>query len=228
MNAPSSKISQERSTSEKRTDTMNYYIITHDAEDSLSLTYRFSPGKVAPSPWPDGVWLPSAEMRFDVGHRFTEATRAELRKLWILINPKHREFADIIGRFGQFLDYPPVVNERFKDRLREFDPESFDFTETGPVYDSRHSREISSETYWFVSIRRWIDGWDKEKSGLHIRTRRDGTTYGTIYPPYTLNLNAIEGTHLWRDASSRDVLCSDEFKMMVETAGLTGMYFQKI
>ncbi|MDX8355629.1 imm11 family protein [Cognatiyoonia sp. IB215182] len=212
----------------KRTDTLNFYIIKLDHEDSLSLTYRFSPGKVAPSPWPDNVWLPSRDMQFTVDHRFTEETKTELQKLWLLINPEHCEFADVIGQFGKFLDYPPAVNEHMRRALEKFDGECFDFAETGPIYDSRHDRKISSDRYWFVSVRRWIDGWDKENSGLQIRTRRDGTSYGTIYPPYTLNLRAINGAHLWRDASSRDVLCSDVFKKMVETEGLTGLYFQKI
>jgi len=204
---------------------MKYFITQLNLTNASSLTYSLAPEIEMPIPWPRGIWT-DADIHSAPDGRFDAATRDELQKQWVLIEPIEPELPEIVGEFSS-MPIPPLFSAAMRDLIVAHDPSLCDFV---PVtkWDRRNNRLCESKTYFFAALRIQADVWDRTRTeirtlGVHGGGQHKGEPFFLAVPPYHLDQKRVQGLWLWRDKVTGAAMCSQAFRKAVEGVGRTGL-----
>ncbi len=199
---------------------------THDA---MGMGYEFRPEAVdaQPVPWPEGVFNPMDDQTrriLEADPGFSSGFARGAATLTAVIRPKTAALADVIGVFNLILSFP-LVSDRTRALIEELAPEACSFLPSPPIWDARRDRHIPGAGYWLTAVTGVIDGLDAEASEINRMVRRDGSVWYSMGRRAVVDEAKVAGAHLWRDAVTMEVFCSELFRDRSEALGLTNLYF---
>lgn len=212
---------------------MRYYRLMSAGErDARSIGYVLSTERTELKPWPKGRWSPTYDMIYMTDNPsglFDESTRRELPKLTAILRPKVKELPDIIGEFSfNIAATPPLVSHRLKALMEELAPGCCEYLPAPKIWDATFAREVDRSDYQFANFIKQMDGWDHNLTEITKFTRGNGSVGYSMGGVGTVNSAAMVGHHLWRDSYTKHVLCSDEFKVRAELAGISNFHFEQM
>lgn len=168
-------------------------------------------------------------MAFEEAPLFSESVKRELPKSIVVIRPNVEELPDVIGQFSSDVtDAPPLLKVEVKELIEREFPGRCEFVPASIIWDDVFQREIDARSYFFVNIINYVDGWDHELSDIRTITRKDGSSYSTLRGMGVVNHQTAKDAHLWRDKYTKDVICSEEFKLCMEDLCVSNVQFYEI
>lgn len=223
---------------------MKCFKIGWAAESEGGLPYQWSRDNtmqgVFRAPFSENEFTPPQDIRFEHGGpksygallrggRMTEATKAELRKLWCVTQPATRSPRDTVGSFSRLLDDVPLVSERLRRSLEEHGSNLFEFEKVERVWDTAHTCPLNDGPFYLANLLIRIDSLDKETSEIHSIPRFDGTSFNLVNDNRSsIARSAVEKASIWRDSVSAEVYCTGSLREHLEVAGCKGWAFTEI
>ncbi|OED46797.1 hypothetical protein AB838_18090 [Rhodobacteraceae bacterium (ex Bugula neritina AB1)] len=160
---------------------------------------------------------------------FSNDVRKELPKVILVVRPKVEELPDVIGQFSfNPAASPPLLRRPLVELIQRDYPGCCEFIQAGKIWDDVFKRELDGSQYFFSNVVKTIDSWDPDLSDVRQLSRKDGSVYFALAGSGVLNAEAVNGAHIWRDAKTMHVLCSEEFREKAEAVGASNMHFYRV
>ena len=208
--------------------TSRCYEVSHDGPLKISLAYSIDQEKEVPVPVPEDWWYAAHAMEYTHDGRFGPITRQRISEQWVRINPRLRELPDTMGLVYEDGKPPLIVSGALKSAIQALDADICDFVTVGKIWDRRFEREIVDFDYHFMAPLVQLDSWDREATDLAEIMRDDGTSWFAVNYPRAVRRDVVEGRWLWKDALTRTLLCSDAFRVIMQSVGCRGLKFYEI
>jgi hypothetical protein len=223
---------------------MKCFKIGWAAESEGGLPYQWSRNNtlqgVFRAPFSEDEWTPPQDIRFEHGGpksygallrggRLTEATKAELAKLWCITQPKTRLSRETVGCFSRLLDDLPLVSDRLKAAIEEHDFGLFEFVKVEKIWNTNHDCQLNGGPFYFANLLARVDSLDKQASEIQSIPRFDGTSFNLVNDSRSLIAgNTVQSASIWRDSVVAEVYCTGSFRELLEAAGCNGWSFTEI
>lgn len=179
-----------------------------------------------------GQWDPVENAMYAEGQRgwlangpLTEDSVERLRKLWAWAPNARAPLTDshVIG-YPQSGIYPDtIVDQAFVDAVQALAPDTYSFAEVWQVWDPEHAAPPWQGRFFVASTLQNLPSYDLTLSQIgpeHPRFSNHPMQYGSSGPRRVVRASTIAGRVLWRDAYTRDVLCSQPFADMLTRLGV--------
>ena len=145
------------------------------------------------------------------------------------MRPKTDVLADVIGAFDYPISAPPpLVSSRLRALIDELAKGSYQSCPAPRLWNALNQQDFERADHSFINVNRTIDGWDKSASEINKMTRKDGTVWYALGRMQVIDDSAIDGVHLWRDAVTHTVLCSELFRERAIAMKLTNIGFRAL
>jgi hypothetical protein len=223
---------------------MRCFKIGWAAESEGGLPYQWSRDNtlqgVFRAPMSEDEWTPRRDLRFEhggpgsdgallLGGQLTEPTKAELRKLWYVTQPKTRGPRANIGHFSRLLDDIPLVSDRLRTAIEGHDGGVFEFVKVETVWDMTHDCPLGGGPFYLSNLLARLDCLDKEASAIKSIPRFDGTTFNSVNENRTfIAKSVVQCASIWRDTTASGVYCSASFRELLEVSGCSGWSFTEV
>lgn len=209
---------------------MNVYHLMPGADgDRYAVGYELRAAPGAGPMWPKGAWDPVtafADRELTDQVPLSTEIRKNLPRLTAVMRPATGEMSDVVGSFYPILAAPPpLVSSGLRALIETLAPDTIETLAPPRCWDALNESDLDPRDHAFVNVVRCIDSWDKEKAEVNLMTRRDGTTWHALGRRQIIDPNAVGEAHLWRDARTHHILCSEVFKRQAEALSVTNLDF---
>jgi hypothetical protein len=211
-----------------------YKLFSDRRKDVPSLNYQLSLDKNTPAiPEPGQSISLYGGVAYMPDWRLTEETKRELRRMYVLINPRLLELPDFWGSFEPVAykdrtSGPMIASPAVQTMLNELIPGKFETLPAGPIIDRIHGGEITDHGHVYANFLEERDTYDREETQIQERTAIDGRTYQLVRYLPTIDARAAKGGVIWREAVDGALVVSDRFKDAFEKIGGKGVRFQPL
>jgi len=155
----------------------------------------------------------------------TRESKEKLSNLWAMVRggKKPHTGSHVLGDYTRSVTEQVMVSARFVDMIGGLDKGLFDFTEHRKVWDAERNQPPWDGPFYFATVLPKLESYYLEQSDIVKRTDVAEKYYGAYAPSgarRSVRASTITGHLVWRDAYTRDVMCSEEFLSAIKKLGV--------
>lgn len=176
-------------------------------------------------------WVPTEDAYYEIGGNTWDAsgplrsdTAQKLEDLWIGVGSKNPlTNSHVIGKPQTMPWIDTVVDQAFVDAMSSFDDQLFSFLRHDRVWDRKRKCPPWDGPFYIATLLPLRPSYDLEQSDLMLspdRAKRFEGGYRATGSRRTIRASATLETSIWRDAYTREVMCTEEARAVLDAIGI--------
>jgi len=183
--------------------------------------------KLRPLKFDNGYAIETAPIRDSA--KLTPETRAALQSYWYHTGTRSDQHT-VMNCFSANLGNLPLVTTEMKALFEKINPGMFEYLEI-TQHRARDCEEPAIEgSLWLINLLERRDGWDQSEMNFSKdEVPEKGLTFHYVKGSRRVVRRTVaEGSYIWRDRLTRDVICTDAFRDPLTEAGVKAWVFHEI